>query len=61
MAGRTRDGPCPRVHDFTLLDWMGANSFRTSHYPYADEVYDYADRQGVVILDEVPATSPGSR
>jgi len=49
------------VHDFTLLDWMGANSFRTSHYPYADEVYDYADRQGVVILDEVPATSPGSR
>lgn len=30
------------VHDFELLRWMGANSFRTSHYPYAEEVYDYA-------------------
>ena len=43
------------VHDFALLDWIGANSFRTSHYPYADEVYDYADRQGIVIIDEVGA------
>jgi len=43
------------VHDFELIDWIGANSFRTSHYPYAAEVYDYADRQGIVIIDEVPA------
>ena len=43
------------VHDFALLDWVGANSFRTSHYPYADEVYDFADRAGVVIIDEVAA------
>jgi len=43
------------VHDFALLDWIGANSFRTSHYPYADEVYDYADRQGIVVIDEVAA------
>ena len=43
------------VHDFALMKWIGANSFRTSHYPYADEVYDYADRQGVVIVDEVAA------
>jgi beta-glucuronidase len=43
------------VHDFALLDWVGANSFRTSHYPYADEVYDYADRQGIVVIDEVAA------
>ena len=21
------------VHDFALMDWLGANSFRTSHYP----------------------------
>ena len=34
------------VHDFELLDWIGANSFRTSHYPYAEEVLDYADRHG---------------
>ncbi|MBD7919276.1 beta-glucuronidase [Cellulomonas sp. Sa3CUA2] len=43
------------VHDFALMDWMGANSFRTSHYPYAEEVYDYADRQGIVVIDEVAA------
>lgn len=43
------------VHDFALLDWIGANSFRTSHYPYAEEVYDYADRHGIVVIDETPA------
>lgn len=43
------------VHDFALLEWLGANSFRTSHYPYAEEVYDYADRHGVVVIDETPA------
>ena len=43
------------VHDFELFDWIGANSFRTSHYPYAEEVYDYADRHGIVIIDETPA------
>ena len=53
------------VHDFALLNWIGANSFRTSHYPYAEEVYDYADRQGIVIIDEVAAVGqnagiPGS-
>ena len=43
------------VHDFALMEWIGANSFRTSHYPYAEEVYDYADRQGIVVIDEVAA------
>ncbi|MEZ0448000.1 beta-glucuronidase [Cellulomonas sp. ICMP 17802] len=43
------------VHDFELLDWIGANSFRTSHYPYAEEVYEYADRKGIVVIDEVAA------
>jgi beta-glucuronidase len=43
------------VQDFELLDWVGANSFRTSHYPYSEDVLDYADRHGVVILDETPA------
>ena len=43
------------VHDFALMDWLGANSFRTSHYPYAEEVLDYADRRGVVVIDETPA------
>ena len=43
------------VHDFALMEWLGANSFRTSHYPYAEEVLDYADRHGIVVIDETPA------
>jgi len=43
------------VHDFELMKWCGANSFRTSHYPYAEDVMDYADRQGWVVIDETPA------
>ena len=37
------------------MKWMGANSFRTSHYPYAEEVYQMADREGFLVIDEVPA------
>jgi beta-glucuronidase len=43
------------VHDFELLKWIGANSFRTSHYPYSEDVLDYADRQGIVVIDETAA------
>jgi beta-glucuronidase len=43
------------VRDFALLKWIGANSLRTSHYPYAEEVLDYADRQGLLVIDETPA------
>ncbi len=43
------------VNDFALLEWIGANSFRTSHYPYSEEVLDYADRHGIVVIDETAA------
>jgi beta-glucuronidase len=43
------------VHDFALMEWIGANSFRTSHYPYAEEILDYADRHGIVVIDETAA------
>ena len=33
---------------------MGGNSFRTSHYPYATEIMDFADRAGIVVIDECP-------
>ncbi|QEJ96581.1 beta-glucuronidase [Treponema phagedenis] len=41
--------------DFNLMKWMGANSFRTSHYPYAEETMRLCDRLGIVVIDEVPA------
>ncbi|MFF6804082.1 beta-glucuronidase [Streptomyces sp. NPDC012616] len=43
------------VHDFQLMRWTGANSFRTTHYPYAEEVLELADRQGIVVIDETAA------
>src|SRR5690606_35162150 len=43
------------VHDFQLLKWIGANSLRTSHYPYAEEWLDYADEHGIVVIDEAAA------
>ncbi|MEJ2614060.1 MAG: beta-glucuronidase [Ignavibacteriaceae bacterium] len=45
------------VKDFELLKWINANSFRTSHYPYAEETLFYADKKGILIIDEVPAVS----
>lgn len=43
------------VHDFQLMEWTGANSFRTSHYPYAENVLDFADRHGILVIDETAA------
>ncbi len=43
------------VKDFNLLRWLGANSVRTSHYPYAEEWMDLADREGIVVIDETTA------
>jgi beta-glucuronidase len=48
------------VHDFALMDWLGANSFRTTHYPYAEEVLEYADRHGIVVIDETAAVGINS-
>jgi beta-glucuronidase len=45
------------VKDFGLMKWIHANSFRTSHYPYAEETMAMADRQGFLVIDEVPAVS----
>ena len=45
------------LKDFSLLKWINANSLRTSHYPYAEEVLDLADKQGILVIDEVPAVS----
>ncbi|HEX7071772.1 MAG TPA: beta-glucuronidase [Rhodothermales bacterium] len=47
------------LRDFELMRWSGANSFRTSHYPYDEEVIRLADRLGFLVIDEVPAVSLG--
>ena len=52
--GRGYD-PVVMLRDFELFDWIHANSIRTSHYPYAEEFYELADRKGIVIIDEVAA------
>lgn len=41
--------------DFECMKWIGANSFRTSHYPYSEEIYQMADEEGFLIIDEVAA------
>jgi len=42
------------ARDFNMMKWMGINCFRTSHYPYAEEIMDQADQQGIVVIDECP-------
>ena len=60
FRGRGMD-ECLNVKDVSMIKWLGANSFRTSHYPYAEEMYDLCDREGIVIIDEVPAVGIGCR
>ncbi|XP_024121450.1 beta-glucuronidase isoform X2 [Oryzias melastigma] len=54
IRGKGLDWPLI-VKDFNLLKWLGANSFRTSHYPYAEEILQMCDRHGIVVIDESPA------
>lgn len=43
------------IRNFELLKWTGANSIRTSHYPYSEEIMNLADEYGILVIDEVPA------
>ena len=43
------------VKDFNMIDWLGANAFRTSHYPYSEEIMQMCDERGIVVIDECPA------
>ncbi|XP_030602268.1 beta-glucuronidase isoform X1 [Archocentrus centrarchus] len=53
IRGKGLDWPL-MVKDFNLMKWLGANSFRTSHYPYAEEILQMCDRHGIVVIDECP-------
>jgi beta-glucuronidase len=54
VHGRGLDLPV-LIRDHALLKWVGANSYRTSHYPYSDEAMTLADKEGFLIIDEIPA------
>lgn len=41
--------------DISILKWQGANSFRTSHYPYSEEMMRLCDEEGIVVIDETTA------
>ncbi|XP_017073384.1 beta-glucuronidase [Drosophila eugracilis] len=45
------------ARDFSLLKWIGANAYRTSHYPYSEESMQFADQHGIMIIDECPAVN----
>lgn len=56
--------PALIVKDYGLMRWMGANSFRTTHYPYSEQMIQLADQLGFLIIGETPAvglffTEPG--
>lgn len=42
------------VKDLNLMRWQGANSFRTSHYPYSEDMLRLCDEEGIVVIDETP-------
>ena len=42
------------LKNFNIFKWLGGNAFRTSHYPYAEEIMDMADQLGIVVIDECP-------
>ncbi len=43
------------IKDYEIMKWVGADSFRTSHYPYSDQILDLADRMGFLVIAETPA------
>jgi beta-glucuronidase len=47
--------PAVIIKDYSLMKWIGANSFRTSHYPYSEQMMDLADQLGFLVIDETPA------
>lgn len=43
------------TRDFNLLHWIGANAYRTSHYPYSEESMQFADEAGIMVIAECPS------
>ncbi|PSN44368.1 Beta-glucuronidase [Blattella germanica] len=58
IRGKGHDFPLI-TRDYNLLKWVGANAYRTSHYPYSEEIMDFADKEGIMIIDECPGVNIG--
>ncbi len=54
FTGRGYNLACAK-RDFELMKWCGANSFRTSHYPYSEEILQLAESEGFLVIDELAA------
>ena len=54
VLGRTASGAAA-VLDHDRMAWCGANSYRTSHYPYDEQQLELADRLGFLVISETPA------
>lgn len=43
-----------KEQDFDLMQEMGVNAIRTSHYPHSQSVYEMADERGILVYCEIP-------
>ncbi len=43
--------------DMAIIDEMGANAVRLSHYQHPDRIYDICDRLGILVWAEIPMLS----
>lgn len=43
------------IKDYEIMRWAGANSFRTTHYPYSETMLELADELGFIVISEAPA------
>lgn len=49
------------IKDYSLLKWINANSYRTSHYPYSEEMLNLADKLGFLVISESSAAALSTR
>jgi beta-glucuronidase len=49
--------PALAARDLHLMRQLGANSFRTAHYPCDEETLDLADQLGLMVIAETPAVA----
>lgn len=43
-----------KVQDMNLMQEMGVNAIRTSHYPHSQSTYNLADERGMLVYCEIP-------